>query len=324
MEIGSFLELELRDSGEFYQGETDVARMNTGRSAILHSVRLQNTISVHVPFYLCPTVKNFLGKNRIKVIPYHINEHFEPILSENDKSTSVLIVNYFGMIRHKILIGLSRRFHNVIIDNCPAFFNLPIDKCFNIYSARKFFGVPDGSYVVGNRSSEGVLNYQQDSSSETSAFLLKRIEKGSSAVYSERMQNEERLDRSDILRMSTLTRRILKSIDYEAIRAKRLENFNYVATLFRKYNILDPDEYRDENCVPLVYPLLVRDPDLVNKLKERKIYTGRWWNSVLKEVDESCFETVLSKYMVPVPVDQRYGKKEIDFIFKVFKEVYTP
>ena len=41
--------------------------------------------------------------------------------------------------------------------------------------------------------------------------------------FPERMENENRLDRSDIMNMSDLTRRILRSINYEHIKIKRKE-----------------------------------------------------------------------------------------------------
>jgi hypothetical protein len=323
-EIGSFIELDLRDTGEYYNGETNVARLSTGRSAILHSIILQKTSQVYIPYYLCSTVKEILTENGIEIIPYYINDNFEPLLKTNSKSSSFLLVNYFGILSHKRLVSLSKKYQNVIIDNCPAFFNPPIEGCYNVYSARKFFGVPDGSYVLGHNASAGILKYQRDSSSETAAFLLKRIEKGSSAVYSERMQNEERLDKSETLQMSVLTKKLLTAVDYDAIRVKRIENFRYLHSLISKYNLLDPLKFMDNKCVPLVYPLLVKDSGLVNKLRDRKIYTGRWWNHVLKEVDQDSFEAFLSRFMVPVPVDQRYGKDEINYIFNTFKEVYKP
>jgi hypothetical protein len=322
MEIGSFLEIELGYTGEYYQGEKDIARLNTGRCGVLHALRLLNISSIWLPFYLCPTVRSFLVKKGIEILPFYIKENFEPNLSDNDKSTAILIVNYFGILSHKRIIEISGRFKNVIIDNCPAFFCKPLKEYYNIYSTRKFFGVPDGSYVVGPAASRGILNYDQDSSCDTSAFLLKRIERGSSAVYAERMDNENRLDQSDIMKMSYLTRRILQSIDYKHIRVKRFENFNYAHSLFKKYNLLDPERFMDQGCVPMVYPLLIEDDDLVNKMKNNKIYTGRWWSGILNEVPEYCFEAYLSRFMIPIPIDQRYGKKEIDFIFRIFRNVY--
>ena len=47
-----------------------------------------------------------------------------------------------------------------------------------VYSCRKFVGAPDGAYVVGKYAHKSVEEYPQCYSSDTAAFLLKRIEYG--------------------------------------------------------------------------------------------------------------------------------------------------
>ena len=130
------------------------------------------------------------------------------------------------------------------------------------------------------------------------------------------MKNEERIDASDILNMSELTRVLLSGIDYESIKSKRRENFRIACDLYRKINIIDPEIFTDKNSTPMVYPLVIKDEGFVDKLREKKIYTGRWWKSVMNEVDESSFEAFMSRYMIPVPIDQRYTEKEITYVSK--------
>ena len=79
----------------------------------------------------------------------------------------------------------------------------------------------------------------------------------------------------------------------------------------------------DNDCVPMVYPLVVEDFDLVDKLKEKQIYTGRWWKHVLREVPDDTFEARMSKFLVPVPIDQRYSKEELEYCYNVFCKVVT-
>ena len=59
---------------------------------------------------------------------------------------------------------------------------------------------------------------------------------------------------------------------------------------------------------------------MLEKLRDMKVYTGRWWNSVLKNVPEDSFEAFLSLYMLPLPIDQRYGNNEIKTIHKIVCE----
>jgi hypothetical protein len=323
IEIGSFLELDLRNSGEYYVGDDNTARLNSGRSGIFHALRLMNCNIIYLPTYLCPDVRPFLEKESIRVKPYNISDEFEPLIDNNERDTSILIVNYFGLFSvHKLLL-IRERFNNVIIDNCSAFFMQSLTDCFNIYSCRKFFGVPDGCYVVGPEAGSKVCDYHQDFSSNTSAYLLMRIEKGCSATYEERMKNEDRLNSSGVLKMSVLTRALMYSLDYEFIKNKRKENFKYACSLYKSFNLINPERFSNEEVVPMFYPLVVRDEKLVEKLKVNGIYTGRRWSHVINEVKSDSFEALLSAYMVPIPIDQRYGAKELDYCFEVFKKVFT-
>jgi hypothetical protein len=98
--------------------------------------------------------------------------------------------------------------------------------------------------------------YQQDYSSDTASYLLKTLEVGTNASYSDRMKNEERIDRSDILQMSFLTRKLLNNIDYSAVKTVRMENFQTAHELYNKnFNLIDPGKSIDDTCVPNGLPL---------------------------------------------------------------------
>ena len=134
---------------------------------------------------------------------------------------------------------------------------------------------------------------------------------------------EKRLDMSNISRMSILSRAILKNAPYGYIKNKRFENFNLASDLYSSMNKINPHIYFDDNCVPFVYPLVVEKSDMVDLLSKEKIYTGRWWNYLLKETDSTSFEYYLSSYMIPIPIDQRYGKNEIEYVYNIINKYLT-
>ena len=47
MEIGSFIGLDLKNSGEYYPGETGIARLNSARAGIYHACRLLNCSNLY-------------------------------------------------------------------------------------------------------------------------------------------------------------------------------------------------------------------------------------------------------------------------------------
>jgi hypothetical protein len=110
MEIGSFIELDIRDSGEYYPGNKDIARLNSARAGIFHACRLYNCTKVYLPYYLCSVVKKFLKAKDIEVGFYHISETFEPITFRQEPGSAVVIVNYFGMLSRSTIESIAGKF----------------------------------------------------------------------------------------------------------------------------------------------------------------------------------------------------------------------
>lgn len=313
-EIGSFLELQFEKGKEFYKGD-GIARLNSGRAGIFHAVRTLGCDTVWLPFYQCDTVRNFLTQKGINIKYYHINSEFNPIDLKPEKNEAVLFVNYFGIMSDDRMQELAKGYQNVVIDNSQAFFSKPIDNCMNVYSARKFVGVPDGSYVIGKNAECFCDEYEQCYSSDTSLFLLQRIEHGCEGkTYESRMINEHRIDSEDIMKMSKLTRTILDSTDYKFIHDKRRDNFNTASKLFDGINKINPKMYYNDTCVPMVYPLVVEDDTLLDRLLKNKHFQGHWWSYLLDEIEENSFEYFMSRYVIPITIDQRYGLEELEYI----------
>ena len=120
MEIGSFIELDISQTGEYYRQTNDLARLNAARTGIFHALRLLNCTSIYLPYYLCSSVKDFLNRKKIEIFYYNLSNKFEPIIENKKKDTAVLIVNYFGILSHNYLNKISKQFDNVIIDNCRS------------------------------------------------------------------------------------------------------------------------------------------------------------------------------------------------------------
>ena len=212
-------------------------------------------------------------------------------------------------------------YKNVIVDNCQAFFCPPLSGTLSAYSARKFVGVADGAYVVGKGASRFVDEYPQCFSSDTAAFLLKRIEYGCEGKgYEARTINENRVDTEDIMKMSLLTRAMLDGADYEYNRKQRVENFRFAHSLFKAINKIDPMKYWDDDTIPMVYPLVVEDDDLLGKLLAAKHFQGHWWKYITDELPEETFEHWLSRYVIPITIDQRYGEADIRYIHSVVED----
>lgn len=318
-EIGSFIEWEFARGRELYRG--DVARLNTGRAALYHAARVLGCRTVYLPYYQCGTVREFLSRKGMELRYYAMDRDFCPQLEAVPSDAAVVLVNYFGVMGQARMQALASRYAHVILDNCQAFFAPPLPHCLNVYSARKFVGVPDGAYVVGPGAARYVEEYEQDYSSDSAAFLLQRIEYGCEGrAYAGKQANDDRLDRADIRRMSVLSHTILDGIDYEAIRQKRRQNFSCADRLLGSINRLRPLQYYADDCVPMVYPLLVENDRLLPYLLDHHILQGHWWSYLLQELPPDTAEYWLSRYGIPITIDQRYGEPELRYTADLIKE----
>lgn len=313
-EIGGFRELDLRTGYEYYKEKCDIIRLNSGRAGIFHSLRLFNCNKILVPYYECSTVKEFLIMQNIDISFYCIDKNFRPILNfEIENDTALLIVNYFGLMSKEEEKTYVSKYKKVIFDHTQAFFSPPVEDGYTVYSPRKFFGVEDGCYVIGNHAECYAEEYDDDCSGDTCSFLLKRIESGGNKNYPEYCKNEERINQSGIKKMSKITQALLDNIDYSLIKKKRIDNYIISKKLFANMNLLPESLFSEESMIPMVYPLYIEDINLRYYLKERHIYVGQWWKYLIDELPQNTFEVKYAQYLIPIQIDQRYGRKDLEY-----------
>lgn len=312
-EIGGFFELELNNLGEYHK---DAIRLNTGRNCLEYILQANNYTKIFIPYFICEVILEPLKKCNIEYEFYQINKDFNPIFDYSclTSQDSFLYVNYFGL-KQNTIIDLSDKIENLIVDNTQAFFAKPINNVHTFYSPRKFFGVADGAYLYTDNTLDET--FQKDKSYERMSHLLKRIDQNSNLAYTDFRDNSAELVNSEIKVMSNITKSILCSIDYKIIKKIREQNFIYIHESLGNINLLDIS-LKNLNA-PMVYPLMVKDNTLRHKLIKNKIYIAQYWPNVLKWCNEEQLEYDLSNLVIPIPIDQRYGKYEMNSIIKILK-----
>ncbi len=110
---------------------------------------------------------------------------------------------------------------------------------------------------------------------------------------------------------SPFTKNILERIDYQKIRRKRHNNLLQMHYKLKKYNLLN---INISSKTHIFYPLMFMQENLRYRLLKRKIYNPMLWEHVLNNVPEDSLEFKFSKYVVLLPIDQRYSKKDINII----------
>lgn len=316
--IGGYFELELRQHGSLFHN--NAAALNSGRNAFAYILESRRVKKIYLPLYICPVMLQPLHKLKIDYAFYSINENLEP----NQKfalgsDEYLLYVNYFG-IKNSMAQKLAQKYVCTIIDNAQAFFDLPPSHTPTFYSPRKFFGVPDGGFGYTNCGSQPVVQ-QKETSFARCKHLLKRIEFGALEGFADYKSHEEEFNNRSIARMSNLTKKILLSIDYEWVRHKRNENFIELHADLQKSNrfshIIDCSTING----PMMYPYFCDKKNLRKHLHENNIFTPTYWPKI-NGIDSgsNTFESYLVEHLTPLPIDQRYGRKDMHRIVSVIKE----
>lgn len=320
-EYGSYFSIELPYGKEYYESNNNqkVAAFDCGRNAIATTALSINADRLYIPYYNCETVRDTLKLHNISLRKYMLDENLLPKIDNIGDRDWILVVNYFGMMTESTFQELIRKFKRVIFDNTQGFFASPVlsDDIFNIYSPRKFFGVSDGAYVVWNGKKLIRDDYIQDVSWPRSLFLLKSIEVGTNNAYEDNLKSMDEFGK-EIKMMSKLSHRILSSIDYEVIKQKRKSNILTLHKLLKDANELEVNLEATSNM--MIYPFLCKNEKLRRTLLENKIYVSQWWKYLLDIVPENSVEAYFSKWLFPLPIDQRYSEEDMYFIASVILE----
>lgn len=316
-EYGGYLPLELKNGNELFDRYSDsrVARFNSGRAAIVVAVKMIKPSKLYIPYYNCAVVKNALSLHGIPFEQYYLDSNLEPQIDDIGEEEWILYVNYFGVFSNEKIESIASRYRNVIFDNTQAFYAKPIldGNCMNTYSPRKFIGLVDGGYLVWNGERAVSEDYPQDISWDRAGFLFKSIELGTNAAYSDNLDSKICLADS-IKKMSVLTQKMLKAVDYDDLANRRERNFKVLSKIFKDVNQL---KLSMEGFAPFVYPLVIENSELRSKIVDKKIYIPQWWKHLLDEVPKDSVEAWLSKWLLPLPIDHRYTEQNMEDMAKI-------
>lgn len=312
--IGGYFGLEIPDRGTVYHD--GAMAINLGRSGLDIIIKSGSYQEIWVPYYTCDVVIDTLRRAGVNYRFYQLNEDMLPEIDELKEQTAVLYINYFGVHRTEVE-EVSRIYGNVILDNCQAFYEPPLPNIPTFYSPRKFFGVPDGGFVYPNMTEAERL--PDDKSYERCAHLLKRVDVSPEYGFEDYKQNDANIEEVGIKKMSNLSYAILRGVDYLA--AKELRNQNFVALDKELSGVNEFRLKKGEINAPLCYPLLhERGSELKKFLITNRVFVPTYWPGVDAIVDPGSIEHRLNHQLICLPIDQRYGEEEMDWIIQLIKK----
>lgn len=301
--VGGYFSLELPLVEEYHK---DALRLNTGRNCLEYILLSRGYKKVYLPYYICSVVLEPFEKLGVQYVFYHVDERLE--LKDNlsvKAGEALLYVNYFGLKQRYVEHLAGQYGTSLIIDNTQAFYAKPVKGIDTFYSCRKFFGVSDGAYLYTDKLLGG--EFEQDESYDRMSHLLRRIDLGAESGYDDFRKNDDRLSGQPVRRMSRLTHRLMRGIDYEGVANRRRANYRQLESELGESNKIVLD--LEEDAVPMVYPYFTSVKGLRERLIADKVFVACYWPDVLDWVNEVSLEYCLASQMLPLPVDQRYGEE---------------
>lgn len=312
-EYGGYIELDTYMHSMLHEG---AVALNSGRSCLGYLIQARNIKKVLLPYLICDSMIEVCEKYGTSARFYSINDQFLPTDLVLEEDEWLYVVNFYGQLTREQLESIKKRYGRVIVDNAQAYFDEPLPETDTLYTCRKFFGVPDGSFLYTDVRLEEEL--EQDESFERMHFLLGRFERTASEFYREYSENNHRFAKEPIKRMSKLTTNLLHGIDYSFVKSKRTKNYSIYHSIFSTINQLQlrvPDG-------AFAYPLMVNDgTKLRKKLQAEKIYIPMLWPNVIKENVPDTIACHFAENILPIPCDQRYDTEEIEYVANRIREI---
>lgn len=317
-EYGGFLPLELNQGQElFTRYENTLLRFNSVKASLSYLLDRMICKRIYIPYYYCPSTADVIKKAKMEVYFYHVDDKLMPVNVPDEQDSCILLVDYFGVRSEQIdMLARSYKRAEVIIDRAHSFYAEPIieQHIHNVYSAKKFFGVPDGSYLI---SINTIPSAQTPAKAYSYAgYLIVTYEEGTNAAYN--MKKEaDRVIADNYNCMSKLAIGLLQNVDYEWVAERRKNNYRMLHDAFKDINQLElPDE-----CIPYQYPLLIREygSSVKQKLIEDRIFVSTLWLSEDLLNNGNAFELDMSRHCVFLPMDQRYDEQDMGYIAEKVK-----
>lgn len=317
--IGGYFELELpQGKGEYH---SDACRYPSARAALLDLLLTAPPAAIWMPWYLCDSMLEPPTMAGVPVHRYRLDEQLQILDAQPGVNDWLLYVNYFGICERNVQDTLKRfNPHQVVIDNSQAFFTRPINCLATLYSPRKFFGVPDGGYLVTPLDMPRAQDMDDDEESTGHCLhLLHRLGGDPEKGYASFVASEASLTSRTGRRMSRLTQALLGRIDYETIHAQRSLNFSTLHKHLAAHNQFPAIQQAPNG--PLCYPFLPPTDCHPAALHAQRIYAPCYWPEMAAFKDVAAFESTLAQKTFFLPCDQRMTPETIERVLHVVTEV---
>jgi hypothetical protein len=314
--IGGYFEIEnsTTHNKPYHQSEY---LFDCGRSALDSILNTAKPAKIYVPYYCCNALLQPIEKLKIPYSFYAINENFE--IDENillHKNEFIIYINFFG-IKDSYSNKLIKLYGNkLILDNTMAFYFKQENASWNFNSCRKFFGLPDGSYLnapvkIAAKKLPSTVNAMLDIN-----YLYLRNEGLLQEGYKSFLKNEEAFG-SQMNGMSNFSKNVLISLPYKKLKEQRNENFEFWHKHLANKNEL---KFTVNKNGAMYYPFMPSKAIAHELFWKHQMFIPKLWADCLTRSNGFELEKKMSKQILPLPIDHRYNSNDLKKILKLIFE----
>lgn len=345
MNIGSEYNIDFNDINQSansffdYIGDKNYCLFDSGRSALRAVVDKLSDSYILIPEYICESVIKCFPKD--KIVFYKLRDNLqideEDLIDKINSNVSAVYINhYFGTVQNfdtlnAILKQKEKHGFKIIEDTTHSIFSNKQtigDFCFA--SLRKWFAIPNGGVLYSNSDLINRFCFDKICRSKDNkkmyAMMLKTLYLNGQLYcnlkYREIFKEcEKNLDeQKDIKRISDVAEFLLGCFDVGEMIEKRKQNYKYIKSELDCIGVKQVCEFSKEDC-PYTIPILVPNRDDFRKyLSANNIYCAVHWPFDGFKSDERPLTSKLSDNIISLPIDQRYGEEEIEYLLKVIKD----
>jgi dTDP-4-amino-4,6-dideoxygalactose transaminase len=312
--------------------------LESGRSGIRVLCNDLEDDEVLLPEYICDSVLQcFVGK---KIKYYKLNSNLEINIEDlsdkiNGRTSIVYLMHYFGSVQSKEIntyIAKKRTQYGftIIEDTTHSIFSNTItigDYC--VCSLRKWFPIPDGGVLYSKRNLDRLnnkVNRQNKDINKIYGMILKTLYLegiiDTKELYRGIFQKSEKLldERNEVLLMSEISKWLLKFYNINEIVDKRRINYRQLENKLKTFGLSPICKIKDTDC-PFTFPIKVNNrDDFRNYLIKNNIYCAVHWPIQGTDLYDYEPSRTLSEHIISLPIDQRYGKEDLDYLVDKIKK----
>jgi hypothetical protein len=313
--IGGYFQLQL--PSRLFDYHDEALALSNGRACLRHMLVSQPMKACYLPSYACDAIYHPFEMEDVPYRLYSINEALEPAtLPKLEDGEFFLYIDYFGLRGAVVEQLIGHYGDRLIVDNTHAFFRKRVHDNWSFTAARKYFGVPDGAFLYGPRIAPA--NYPR--------FDAFSLEHGLLKLHGQQHRGFEAYSRYEaslgcrLNRISIYSERLLSTVDLDDVQRRRIDNYRHLHDALESFNQLEAS--LPDGAVPFTYPLLPSQRIERGVLHAAQVFVPSLWRDPLdRPQTASMFELELAKWLLPLPIDHRYGRDDmqrmIELIYKV-------